>query len=204
MSTQILKASLPADALYVTGTVNGVETTWTNTEGSTWETTAARSADDRYRVELTMINELGRTSTASMELYYGLHLVTDRTSGDVAAGNDKGLYLAADLNRVGAAVAYLRDRLTAAGYAPTVSPKADWTDIDWMDEAAAARYLADLRELRRQLAVMESTPEVPETMAKLDYRMANHIEQLLEDLDQLLTHSAAAVYYSGELYSGEV
>ena len=43
MSTQKLTTTLPADTLYVSGTVNGVSTTWTNTAGQTWETVAERS-----------------------------------------------------------------------------------------------------------------------------------------------------------------
>lgn len=41
MSTRTLSVSLPSDALYVSGTVNDVAVTWTNTEGNTWEAVAA-------------------------------------------------------------------------------------------------------------------------------------------------------------------
>lgn len=44
-------------------------------------------------------------------------LVTDRTQADVAAGNAKGTYNAADLNRVAAALEDLVTRFRAAGYA---------------------------------------------------------------------------------------
>lgn len=44
-------------------------------------------------------------------------LVTDRTQADVAAGNAKGTYNAADLNRVDAAVSDIAERFASYGYA---------------------------------------------------------------------------------------
>lgn len=76
--TQTLSVSLAAGTLYVSGTVNGVAKTWTNTDGNIWETTAERAEDDIYRIELTMIGSSGTTSTASLTLYYGiLQLITE-------------------------------------------------------------------------------------------------------------------------------
>ena len=66
------------------------------------------------------------------------------------------------------------------------------------------RYLADVAALRAALAVLPTTPEVPPDMVKLTYAEANSIEQILKDLDQLLTNMAAAWFCSGDVYSGEV
>lgn len=147
MSTRTLSVSLPSDALYVSGTVNDVAVTWTNTEGNTWEAVAARADDDVYRVSLTIINSLGTATTTSMTLYYGLHLITDRTSADVSraayldgkwVGGEwrgtaaelaewmsdlRGAYNASDLNRVGAAVNYVAGRLESCGYRRTCRPR---------------------------------------------------------------------------------
>ena len=212
MSTQTLTTTLPADTLYVSGTVNGVSTTWTNTAGQTWETVAERSPQDVYVVAMTIINQLGTATETTFTLYYGLHLVTDRTAADVNAGNDKGTYNASDLNRVGAAMNYVADRLKAAGYDPHISPKTDWKDGEWVDPEAQAVYLGDLAELRKQFALYETTPEVPprilatgiRTNDGLTYVWANNIEQILADIDALLTNIAAGWLYSGEIYSGEV
>ena len=212
MSTRTLTTTLPSDTLYVSGTVNGVSTTWTNTEGNTWETVAERSPQDVYVVALTIINQLGTATETTFTLYYGLHLVTDRTAADVNAGNDKGTYNASDLNRVGAAMNYVADRLKAQGYDPHISPKTDWKDGDWVTPAAQAVYLGDLVELRKQFALYETTPEVPPRILAtainsndgLTYTWANDIEQILMDIDVLLTNIAAGWLYSGEIYSGEV
>lgn len=141
-----------------------------------------------------------------------LYLVTDRTQADVNAGNDKGTYRASDLNRVGAAMNYVADRLKAQGYDPHISPKTDWKDDDWVDPAAQVVYLGDLAELRKQFALYETTPEVPPRILAtainsndgLTYTWANDIEQILMDIDALLTNIAAGWLYSGELYAGEV
>ena len=212
MSTRTLTTTLPSGTLYVSGTVNGVSTTWTNTEGNTWETVAERSPQDVYVVSLTIINQLGTATETTFTLYYGLHLVTDRTQADVDAGNAKGTYNASDLNRVGAAMNYVADRLRAAGYDPHISPKTDWKDDDWVDPAAQAVYLGDLAELRKQFAMLESTPAVPprilatgiRTNDGLTHTWANNIEQILVDIDALLTNIATGWLYSGEIYSGEV
>lgn len=204
MSTRTLTTTLPSGTLYVSGTVNGVSTIWTNTEGNTWETVAERSPQDVYVVAMTIINQNGVTTETTFTLYYGLHLVTDRTAEDVTIGNAKGTYNASDLNRVGAAMNYVADRLRAAGYDPHISPKTDWKDDDWVDPAAQAVYLGDLAELRKQFTLYETTPEVPPDLEKLNYIEANSIEQILVDIDALLTNIAAGWLYSGEIYSGEV
>ena len=139
-------------------------------------------------------------------------LITDRTRADVNAGNGKGTYNASDLNRVGDAMNYVASRLRAAGYDPHISPKTDWKDDDWVDQASQAVYLGDLSELRRQFAMMKSTPEVPprilatgiNTNDGLTYTWANNIEKILEDVDYLLTKSMQPRFFSGDLFSGEV
>lgn len=204
MSSRTLIATLPTDTLYVSGTVNGVPTTWTNTEGQTWETVAERSPQDVYVVALTIINQLGTATETTFTLHHGLHLVTDRTAADVTAGNAKGTYNASDLNRVGAAMNYVADRLTAQGYAPVISPKTDWTDSDWFTPSAAQLYLSDLAELRRQFAMIQTTPNVPDDMERLTYTEANNIEKILEDIDLLLTYALKACFFSGDVFSGEV
>ena len=139
-------------------------------------------------------------------------LITDRTQADVDARNDKGTYTVEDLNRVGAAMNYVADRLRAAGYDPHISPKTDWKEAEWVDPAAQAVYLGDLADLRGQFAMMKSTPEMPprilatgiNTNDGLTHTWANNIEKILEDIERLLTNASQAWFYSGDIYSGEV
>ena len=123
-------------------------------------------------------------------------LVTDRSAGTY--------YNASDLNRVGAAVQYVAGRFAAQGYAVEVSPKTDWLASDIPTASELETYRQNIAALRALLAVMPTTPEAPDSMAGLTYTEANDIEQILLDLDALLTNAALAWYQSGEIYAGEV
>lgn len=116
----------------------------------------------------------------------------------------KGAYNASDLNRVGAAVAYVAGRLNGYGYTVTVNPKQDWTGSDIPTAGQMAAYLRDVATLRGSIAVMASTPPTPDSASGLTWREANDIERILLDVDELLTLMAAAWFYSGDLYAGEV
>lgn len=234
MTTEKLSVGLPSGTLYVSGTVNGVATTWTNVEGNTWESVADKADDGMYLVELTIINQLGQSSETSFTLYYGLNLITDRTQADIdrllylrslffydpetgktyflgteeelAEWNAglRGAYTAADLNRVGAAVEYVVARLTEAGYVITVSTKLDWLDSDNPTAEQMETYLNNIREIRGSFPGFPDTPDVPADMDGLDYNEANNIEKILMDVDQLITHMVSSYVYSNEVNAGEV
>lgn len=257
--SQTIAVSLPANTLYVSGSVNGVDKTWTNTEGNTWETTADKAPDGKYLVALVIISSTGSTSEESFTLYYGVvSLITDRTAADkrraeYLAGLDyadmteaekaewdsdlKGAYNASDLNRVESAVDYLagalrdlvaglkayaaeRDVGWDAIFAPPFDPeemhpetKQDWKAEDIQTPEDMARYLGNVKMLRGSLDY--DTPALPEAMDDLTWQGANAIEQALKDLDGaiilfrgdmqiLIENTAAAWFYSGEIYTGEV
>ena len=202
--TQTVRVPLTGNILYVSGTVNGVETVWTQEEDGWWSTTAQRSTDGVYEVVLSIIYGSGQTVTDSVTLYYGLTLITDRTQSDVTNGTDKGLYNASDLNRVGAAMVYLRDKFNDNGYDVSIQPKTDWREIDVPTDSSMTLYLQCLGTLRGVLTVPDGTPETPVTMEGLNYITANNIEKILEAVDLVLNRSITFLYYSGELYSGEV
>lgn len=203
MSAQVLSVSLPSEIIYVSGTVNGTAYTWTLIEGA-WTATVERAADDTYAVALTAVTAAGVSTNYTLTLYYGLlSLITDRTAADVAQGTDKGFYNASDLNRVGAAVRYLSERFTALGYTVGVRPKTDWTEADIPTVRQMESYRQNIAELRRQIAVLRSTPETPETMRFLDYLKANDIERILLAVEDTLRRLEKTFWYSGEIYSGE-
>lgn len=131
-------------------------------------------------------------------------LVTDRTQQDVTNGTEKGSYNASDLNRVGAAMAYLRDKLNDNGYFVEISPKTDWRESDVPTDTSMDFYLECIGTIRGILPLPSDTPEVPETMENLTYTTANNIEKILETVDSVLAKSISFLYYSGDIYSGEV
>ena len=141
-------------------------------------------------------------------------LVTDRTEADVSRYSelrDKGwaemttaekaewvagmkeAYNASDLNRVASAMAYLSQRFASAGYSVPVSSPTDWANGDIPTKGDMDTYLDDLRRIRAALAVMDTTPEAPESMDYLTWAKANNIEKILVDVDDLLTKIAGTV-----------
>lgn len=148
-------------------------------------------------------------------------LVTNRTQADVSAlaaalarcsagtgtladlqlirsTASKGAYSCTDLNRVGAALAYVAGRLNAeAGAALRLSPKTDWAETDEPAASRLAYYLQMVRTVRDALAAAPSTPAAPERMAGLTAAGANAIEQILVDLDGLITNMTAAFRHCG-------
>ena len=121
------------------------------------------------------------------------------------AGDLRGAYTWVDLNRVGEAMAYIADLLTEAGYLVRVSPRTDWANGDVMRPADAEAYLGDLAEIKRQFALVPSAPFLPDNMEQLSYTKANAIEQILLDVYNLYQNILnGRIYYSGDLYAGEV
>lgn len=123
-------------------------------------------------------------------------LVTNRTAG--------AYYNASDLNRVGSAVQYVAGLLSGYGYAVSVTGRTNWAVGEIPTQADMDACLADLTALRGAVAVMSTTPAVPGSMSLLTYQEANDIEKILQDVDELITKMAAAWFYCGEVYTGEV
>lgn len=154
-------------------------------------------------------------------------LITDRTEGDVAAAIQlaqkissgeatdseinqflsvlKGAYNYTDLNRVGEAVDYLRNRLSDdAGTYVEVSPKTDWAETDIPNQQQATQYIADIQNIRAAFLLPEGTPEAPDTLTGLTYSGANAIETILYNLNETIDALKITLITSGEVFSGEV
>ena len=153
---------------------------------------------------LTAYNDAGESAAAALTVILRLDFITDRTRADVENQTDKGFYNASDLNRVGAAAEYIAGRFTALGYDCPVTVKKDWLTSDAPTASQLETYRRNIVTLRSRIAVMQSTPEAPASMAGLNYVKANNIEQILLDLDALITNITKSWYFSGEVYAGEV
>lgn len=77
-----------------------------------------------------------------------------------------------------------------------------WFEDDIPTPSQMTQYLANVAAIRA--AITADTPATPESMANLTYTEANDIEQILIDIDDALTRAAAAWFYSGDLFSGEI
>ena len=129
---------------------------------------------------------------------------TDEEKAEWNSFTLKGVYNYTDLNRVGAAVAYVAGRLLECGTLVDVSPKQDWSESDIPTVSQMEQYRSDVAALRDALAAMPTTPQAPATMDGLTWSGANAIEKILQDTDILITNLKAAWFYSGDLFSWEV
>lgn len=133
----------------------------------------------------------------------GYDNMTDAERAEWGAGM-KGAYNYTDLNRVGEAMNYIRDKLVAANYMCDVVSKTDWTEKDIPSPADLIAYLDKVACIRETLAQLPTTPNTPEYTGGLTYQEANNIERILIDVDLLINNMLAARYFCGDLYCGEV
>ena len=132
--------------------------------------------------------------------------MTDAERAEWDTAQMKGAYNPPyDMNRVGVALNYLRDRLADARYLePTAfTAKVDWTAADIPTVEDLTKYLKCVSTIREAWARFSTTPAAPKNPARLDYQEANNIEKILVDVDQLLTNMLEARCYCGELFGGE-
>ena len=136
----------------------------------------------------------------------GFGNMTEEEQAEWSGASMKGSYGMNDLNRVGTALNYVRDRLTAAGYLAgnEFEARVDWVLGEIPETGTLTYYLGAVAIIREAFTRWRSTPDTPADVGSLSYQDANDIEQILIDVDQLITNMLAARYYSGELFCGEV
>lgn len=114
----------------------------------------------------------------------------------------KGAYNAEDMNRVGWAVEWIAAKLKAMGFSFSASPQSNWTMEDIPTPEQLAVYLQNVRTLRGLITVSSGTPQVPPDMEKLNWQEANDIEQILMEVESLLTKASAAFRHCGAAVCG--
>lgn len=133
--------------------------------------------------------------------------MTDAERAEWLAGNMKGAYNKDDLNRVGQALNYLRDRLTAAGYMSyqtTFTAKTNWTVTSIPTAEDLTYYLKCVSNIREAMSQFENTPPAPADTGALNYEEANNIEKILIDVETLINNMLAARHYCGDIFTGEI
>ena len=153
------------------------------------------------------------------------HLITDRTGQDVdrvkflaeKAWQDmtaeeraewlspmKGAYNYTDFNRVEEAVAYVSGRLMEYGYLSYQPIIHYWSGEDIPTKNDLMRYFDNIATLRSAISVWASTPAAPGGISEFDIQKANDLEQILMDIDEILTRISDAWFFSNDLYASEV
>lgn len=156
-----------------------------------------------------------------------LELITDRTQADFErwrtlrdrgfeamtegeraefSGDMKGAYNASDLNRVGYALNYLKDRLVSAGYLLGLefSAREDWTENEIPTAEQFTAYIKAVETIHSALTRKPTTPRTPADVGGLDIQGANDIEQILLDVEDQINKMLSARFYLTDIFSGEL
>ena len=136
----------------------------------------------------------------------GYAAMTEDERAEWDAGTLKGAYNVYDLNRVGSALNYMRDRLAEASY---ISPyaftaKTNWVRSDMPNATDLTYYLDCVSQIREAFSVYVATPPTPQDRGALSWQEANDIEKILFDVDELLKNMLAARFHCGDVFSGEI
>ena len=221
--SEVIAVYLPGSTMYVTGTVNGVDVTWTNTAEKLWQAIADKDPNGIYTLHLTLVSMSGVTSTVGFTIYDSLNLITDRTLQDVQRWKElkakgiermteaekaewaacKGAYNYTDLNRVEAAVRMISEKLKELHIDTDVTTKSDWELTDLPTQSDLSRYLANVVTLRNASSGLQEAPQPPASMAYLDYVGANRIEETLLYINTWADRMKDSQRYAGEFYGGE-
>ena len=116
----------------------------------------------------------------------------------------RGMYTHIDMNRVEKAVEVISLLFRESGYGTPLNVKTDWTYQDTVTKNDMERYLQNIIALREFFVVFQDTPNAPNIDAKLDYKLANDIENILKDVYDIADSLVRSRYYVGEIISGEV
>jgi hypothetical protein len=117
----------------------------------------------------------------------------------------KGAYNYEDMNRVESAVIFIANRLsTELGYSVAPDVKPTWSVTDHPTKAEMERYFSNIALLRSLLPLYPTTPAAPTTNKRMDYMVANDIEQILSDIDRQISAINQSWYYTGDVFTGEI
>lgn len=117
----------------------------------------------------------------------------------------KGMYTHNDLNRVESAVKSIVKMLEESGISvPRMTIKTDWTYKDRLMDSDIERYFSNISTLRGLFEMYSNTPKAPTVNDKLNFTLANNIEQILVDVEEIAIRIIGFRYYSGEIFLGEV
>lgn len=185
---------------------------------------------DRTQADVDRVFELKNKIMSN-----GLSALTDNEKTEYMGGM-KGAYNYTDMNRVGQAVTYLANRtqtiaqelkdyrvqkgvsdddyyrMPYGSTGVTVDAKTNWAVGDIPTREQATAYIQNLAVLRNAVPLATAAPNIPTSLDRLTFGVANDIEHLLVMIDQRLTELAnerydridrTSIAYTGLAYAGE-
>lgn len=218
MGTGSITVELPADVIYVAGTVNGVETVFIQDTANPirWRATAAVAEDNLYHIYLQMHDEAGNIGIYENILEYILPwFVYDRTQEDVEYVKElhsigwenlsdiqkqewlkglKGSLNKSDLKRIENDI-YVIAQLLGVELNTNKDNLPEFPDTLYFSQ-----MLGNVRLLREKGYRFSTTPSVPELPINT-WQKVNDIELILHDI--YTVYNSNFIYYCGdEIYAG--
>ena len=124
---------------------------------------------------------------------------------DVTPSAARGMYTHNDLNRVESAIDVILKRFKEIGYSvPDLNIKKDRDHTSKLLDSDVEEFFYKISVVRGLLPVHPSTPRSPYPGEKMDYKLANDIERILLDVDEISTKFTQSWHFVGELFIGEV
>lgn len=196
-----LQVILANDIIYVHGTVNGIEATFTLVEIGLWSAVVDKAEDYKYVIVITAYNSLGTPTTYEATMY--------KFDGYIPSKFDwtkYDYYNAEDLVRVESNTQFIADELTKLSYIPNI----DVIKTDWDEEKLP--YRNEIKRVERNIDALKECFYTPigwqnikdwDVEKKFNYLDAIRFEQNLHALLTTLENLKANMKYSGTFASGQ-
>ncbi len=221
-----ISINVGSDIMYVGGTVNGIETLFDGIDGHTFTADVAQSADDRYVLDLQLVDEAGNTSEYKNTFKYILpFFVYDRTQADVDRVKElnkkyldgtitdeekqewntgingklglKGAFNLSDIQRI-----ENNTQIIGGLVAASVNVKT-WAYGDIPRVSDYRRIRQNVQKIKEAFLTHSDTPEVPGQPLNT-YQKWNDIEKILHDVYYIYVRLKNSYYYCDtEMYAGE-
>lgn len=183
--------------------------------GTAVATNTSGSFTSKYNMTLFALNTGGSVAQkASFKMYlfvvYENDVLSRLYTPVLNANGEVGLYdsiTGAFYGNSGTGTFAAGDELgnSGGGNIPTQIIERDcWKIGDIPRQEQMDQYLSNLRNIRGLNDVMKSTPAAPDDMELLTHDEANDIEQILTDVDYLLSVMVLGWFYTAEVFCGEV
>lgn len=221
-----ISINVGSNIMYVGGTVNGIETLFNSIDGHTFTADVAQSADDKYVLDLELVDEAGNISSYKDTYEYILpFFVYNRTQEDVdrvkylneqylngTITEDekrewntgingkvglKGAFNLSDIKRNENNCKIIGELVSA----PVIIKEWDYGAIPRVSDYA--RICSNVQKIRSAFITHSDTPEVPKQPLNT-YQKWNDIEKILHDVYYIYVRLKNSYYYCGtEMYAGE-
>ncbi len=196
-----LQVSLGLDIIYVYGTVNGVEATFTLAEVGIWSAVVDKASDGKYIVSITAYNSLGTPTTYEATIYKLDGLIQSKLNW-----TQWDYYNFEDLIRVEANTQFVADYLESMGYIADIQQvKTDWTMFNYPTLTQMNRIEDNINALQECFYAPVGWQEKKTWIKKMKFSWEDALryEKNLHLLTQMINLIKDATVYAGTFNSGQ-